>query len=808
MRRTGIAFLAAALAVTAASGCDEGQGRRAGGSRAGHFPAAVMRRSWLIRTVAGGPGAPATQRVLEPPCAMTASGGSLYLAAGGSAGGIPVFRVSGVSGRLTTVAGFGEGGFSPDGTLATKARLGVVCGLATDRAGNVVLADSDEFTDAGDAHSPLTVLGNHRVRVVAARSGFFYGRAMRAGRIYTIAGDGGRGFGGDGGPARSAKLYYPGAVAVDQAGNVVVADLGNDRIRVIAARSGIFYGVPMQAGDIYTVAGSGPAPMAGAKDYSAPPVVPGGLALHAVLRLEDTGTDNNYSTLALDHQGDIIFDNTYALPAPIPGGLLLLAGHTGEAFGRPVTAGHLYPIADLGAVASLAVDSAGNVLAARLGGPPAAIAATTGTFYGQRMTAGHSYRLPQPAGAPPLVVQVAADGAGNLFEAYSGPFNGAAGGGQVWMRASQSGKLYGQPVSAGRFTLVAGLRAAGSAAPAVQAGLPDIGSVVPDDLPPGWANAFVPANLALDRIVIAAPGTGTWFGQPRIAGHLYAIAGNGQNTALTRNGALATATALPQESALTEDPAGNLLIADEFGGHVWAIAARSGLFYGRQMAAGHIYTVVVGPGVRQPGVRASVCRGGIDQVTADRAGNLVIGCGFDGLLVLAAGNGTFYGQVMRAGHLYPLNQPAQSESRGLSVDHFGNLITLAYGRQPRVQVIAAATGLFYGQRMRAGHAYTIVPRPIAAIASDPWGNVLLASTTSQHPRVQVVAGRSGTYYGQPMLAGHVYTIAGSGPPGFGGDGGLAARAALDHPTTIAFWPGHGILIGDGGKVRLIYPPRW
>jgi NHL repeat len=806
MRRTGIAFLAAALAVTAAAGCDAAQGRGAGGSRARHVPALVMNRPWLIRTIAGGPGGPATQQMLEPPCAMAAADGSLYLAAAGSAGGIPVFKVSGVTGRLTTVAGFGEGGFSPDGTLAASARLGVVCGLAVDGAGNVVLADSDEFTNAGDAHSPLGMLGNHRIRVVASRTGVFYGRPMRAGRIYTIAGNGGRGFGGDGGPARSAELYYPGAVAVDQAGNVVVADVGNDRIRVIGARSGTFYGVPMQAGDIYTVAGSGPAPLAGARNYSARAVVPGSLALHAVLRLEDTGADNLYSALAIDHQGDIIFDNTYALPPPIPGGLLLLAGHTGQAFGRPVRAGHLYPIANLGAVAALAVDSAGNVLAARLGGPPAVIAAATGTFYGQRMSAGHSYRLPQPPGAPPLVVQVAADAAGNLFEAYGGPFRGA-GGGEVWMRAIRSGRVYGQPMSAGRFALVAGLRAAGSAGPAGQAGLPDIGLVVPDGLPAGWAGTFVPANLAANRMVMAAPGTGTWFGQPMIAGHLYAIAGNGQNTGLTKDGALATGTALPGwESTLTEDHAGNVLFADEFGGHVWAIAARSGVFYGRQMAAGHIYSVVAGPGVRQPGVRAGVCRGGIGQVTADRAGNLVIGCGFDGLLVLAARSGTFYGQVMRAGHLYPLHQPAQSESGGLSVDHFGNLITLAYGRHPQVQVIAPDTGLFYGQRMRAGHFYTIVPRPIAGIATDPWGNVLLASTSSQHPRVEVVAGRSGTYYGQPMLAGHIYTIAGSGPPGFGGDGGPAARASLDHPTTIAFWPGHGVLVGDSGKVRLIYPP--
>jgi hypothetical protein len=73
--------------------------------------------------------------------------------------------------------------------------------------------------------------GNNRVRVVAARTGTFYGQAMTAGDIYTIAGRGDLGLTGDGGPATSARLGFPEAVVVDPAGNVFIARASTSRPR-------------------------------------------------------------------------------------------------------------------------------------------------------------------------------------------------------------------------------------------------------------------------------------------------------------------------------------------------------------------------------------------------------------------------------------------------------------------------------------------------------------------------------------------------------------------------------------------------
>jgi hypothetical protein len=70
--------------------------------------------------------------------------------------------------------------------------------------------------------------------VVAATSGTFYGQAMTAGDIYSVVGDHKGGFSGNGGPATSARLWGPEGVAVNGAGDLVIADTGSGRVRVVS----------------------------------------------------------------------------------------------------------------------------------------------------------------------------------------------------------------------------------------------------------------------------------------------------------------------------------------------------------------------------------------------------------------------------------------------------------------------------------------------------------------------------------------------------------------------------------------------
>jgi YD repeat-containing protein len=122
-------------------------------------------------------------------------------------------------GIITTVAGNGYGSYSGDGGLATKARLSYLHDVAVDAAGNIFIAD----------------YGNNRIRKVDA-----------SGIITTVAGTGTSGYSGDGGPATEARLNYPDGIAVDAAGNIFIADYGNNRIREVDT-----------SGIITTVAGNG-----------------------------------------------------------------------------------------------------------------------------------------------------------------------------------------------------------------------------------------------------------------------------------------------------------------------------------------------------------------------------------------------------------------------------------------------------------------------------------------------------------------------------------------------------------------------
>jgi hypothetical protein len=145
------------------------------------------------------------------------------------------------AGHIYTVAGDGQRGTSGYGGPAQNATVPDPSSVSTDSAGDLIIAQP----------------GYGEISVVAARTGTFYGLAMTAGDIYKVAGDGNYGFSGDGGPATSAALNFPEGVTVDAAGNVVIADTDNNRVRVVAAAAGTFYGQAMTVGDIYTVAGDG-----------------------------------------------------------------------------------------------------------------------------------------------------------------------------------------------------------------------------------------------------------------------------------------------------------------------------------------------------------------------------------------------------------------------------------------------------------------------------------------------------------------------------------------------------------------------
>ncbi len=81
---------------------------------------------------------------------------------------------------------------------------------------------------------------NCRVRVLPAVTGTVFGQAVTAGHLFTVAGTGVCGSAGQGGPLRAAQLWDPVAVAVDVAGDLLVADSGDQSVLLAPARGGTF----------------------------------------------------------------------------------------------------------------------------------------------------------------------------------------------------------------------------------------------------------------------------------------------------------------------------------------------------------------------------------------------------------------------------------------------------------------------------------------------------------------------------------------------------------------------------------------
>ncbi len=171
----------------------------------------------IITTIAGtgmagfsGDGGPATDAELSWPTGMVFDHmGNLYITDDennrirkiNTAGIITTIAGSGVTG--TTPGGF-TGSYTGDGGPATIATLNTPVYLTIDDCGNIYFPD----------------YGNNCVRKISS-----------AGIITTIAGTGAPGFGGDGGPATAALIYRPTGIAIDNAGNILFADQGNNRVR-------------------------------------------------------------------------------------------------------------------------------------------------------------------------------------------------------------------------------------------------------------------------------------------------------------------------------------------------------------------------------------------------------------------------------------------------------------------------------------------------------------------------------------------------------------------------------------------------
>jgi uncharacterized protein (TIGR03437 family) len=224
--------------------------------------------SGTIATVAGGQygfsgdNGPATKAALLTPTGVAFdASGDMYIA---DSGNQRIRRVDS-SGVIATVAGTGTAGFSGDGLLASAATFNNPIGIALDASGAIYVADEDNnrirrfvvggdvTTYAGTATSigdggpaPQAVLVSTSSVAVGPGGNLFISdsganrirKVTPSGTISTVAGNGQTGGSGNNGPATSAALNTPYGVAVDSAGDLYIADGGNNEIRRVDATTG------------------------------------------------------------------------------------------------------------------------------------------------------------------------------------------------------------------------------------------------------------------------------------------------------------------------------------------------------------------------------------------------------------------------------------------------------------------------------------------------------------------------------------------------------------------------------------------
>ncbi|HEV2695970.1 MAG TPA: hypothetical protein VG347_23990 [Verrucomicrobiae bacterium] len=158
----------------------------------------------------GGDGGPATQAQLNNPFGLVRGpDGALWFADYAA----NVVRRITKDGGITTVVGNGQTGYTGDGGPARAASLNHPHEIRFDHAGNLFIADAS----------------NNAIRRYDAKSGL----------ITTFAGNGQPGYTGDGGVAAGAQLKSPISLQFDATGNLFIADIGNQVIRRVDAKTGV-----------------------------------------------------------------------------------------------------------------------------------------------------------------------------------------------------------------------------------------------------------------------------------------------------------------------------------------------------------------------------------------------------------------------------------------------------------------------------------------------------------------------------------------------------------------------------------------
>ncbi len=792
------------------------------------FNGVSLQTTNTISTVAGtgnytftGDGGVATSAGLENPYGVACdAAGNLYVA---DYADNHVRRVD-TTGIITTVAGNGSITYSGDGGAATNAGISKPSGLAVDTAGNLFITDyNNRIRKVGTNGNITTVAGggaggdgglatsaslSNPTGVAVDAAGNLYiadkgnnriRKVDASGIITTFAGTNVAGFAGDGGSATNARLSSPASVALDASGNLYIADTGNNRVRKVNP-----------TGVITTVAGTNVSGFTG----------DGGAATNARL--------SGVSGVAVDAAGDlfILDSSNHRVRLVDTSGVISTVAGSGSASysgdgGAALSAGLYGP-------QGVALDSQGNVYIADSGNRvrqvllyaslPLLKVNRSGIYnagtYAVVITNASGSITSSPATltvqSPPVITvqplspaaTAGSNAAFNVTVAGPGPF------GYAWWQGVtnlvQSGTNATLQLSAvttnqnGNAYSVVITNAYGSVTSLVASlavGLPPTILVQP-------VSQILLAGTNASFSVIAG-GVGPFHYRWQFNGAslpnnvITTVAGNGSGT-YAGDGGAATNASLNFPEGIALDAAGNLYIADHINARV------------RKVDANGVITTVAGNGSgTYSGDGGAATNAGLfrpSSVACDAAGNLFVAdesgdrvrrVDPNGIITTVAGNG----QSGSSGDGGPATSASFGGSFGVTVDAFGNLILSDEGIYP-------PSNAFGHGRIREVSANGIITTVAGGGSSSPGDGGPATSAKLTYPTAVALDAAGNIYYAdfyggrirKINTAGTISTVAGGGS-NTNGDGGLATSASLS-PLGVTVDPSGNVYIGDFGSYRV------
>ncbi len=795
----------------------------------------------IITTVAGsgayaspGDNGPATNASLTSPYGVTLDPfGNLYIA---DMGNNRIRKVD-TNGVITTVAGTGpfypgSGGYSGDGGPATNAMLNLPSSVAIDSAGNLIIGDTfNQRIRKVDTNGGITTVAGNGIAGYSGDNGpatnaslaypdctapdafgnLFIADSLNNivrkvatnGIITTVGGNGVQAFAGDGGPATAASMDEPAGVALDQSGNLFIGDWGNDRIRKINAR-----------GMITTVAGNGNgSPEEGSYSGDGGPATNAGLYYPFGVAFDQSGNlyigdSNNNRVRKVDTNGVITTvagNGTY--------------GYSGDG-GAAGNASLSFPF-------GVFVDATGNIFVADsynnrvrevpVQGPTlhlSNLASTNAGSYDVVVTSPYgsitssvatlTILLPPGITTQPrsLIVGVGSNATLTVSNNGTAPF------GYQWI--FNTAPLPNQtnsaltiqavdPTNAGSYQVVV-TNLYGSATSSIVT----LTVAFPPTVTNDPSSQTIVAGSAV-RFSVGMSGTGPFTYHWRFNGTnlpigvISTIAGSGSG-GYSGDGGPATNAKLSGPVAVALDALGNLFIADSINNRI------------RKVGVNGVITTVAGTGSRAysgdgglatnaalatPSALAVDIFGNV--FFADEGNNRIRKVDPSGVITTVAGIGPAYpvpggyggdgGLATNAALYHPM---------GVSLDLVGNLL-IADTSNNRIREVGAAgvittlagngTAGVVGDAGTATNAELRGPR---AVAADPYSNLFIADTGNNKIR-------------KVDADGIITTVAGTGIPGFLGNGSPATNAWLNSPGCVVADGAGNLIIADSANylVRMV-----